>query len=147
MNISDNCITLIKHHEGVRNMPYQDPIGLWTVGVGHLMGNGKVRPKDWNRRRSNEEVDQLLRYDIRRFENGVESLINVKLNQNQFDALVCFAFNVGLGNLQASTLRRKLNRGDYEGAANEFPKWRRAGGRVLKGLVKRRNDERVLFLS
>lgn len=111
------------------------------------MGNGKVRPKDWNRKRSDQEVDDLLRYDIRRFENGVESMINVSLNQNQFDALVCFAFNVGLGNLQASTLRRKLNRGDYEGASNEFPKWRRAGGRVLNGLVKRRNDERLLFIK
>ena len=147
MNISDNCITLIKHHEGVRNTPYQDPIELWTVGVGHLMGNGKVKPKDWNRRRTDDEVNQLLRNDIKRFENGVESLITVELNQNQFDALVCFAFNVGLGNLQASTLRRKLNRSDYEGAANEFPKWRKAGGRVLKGLVKRRDDERILFLS
>ena len=147
MNISSNCITLIKHHEGVRNTPYQDPIGLWTVGVGHLMGNGKRRPKDWNRKRSDQEVDDLLRYDIRRFENGVERMINVSLNQNQFDALVCFAFNVGLGNLQASTLRRKLNRGDYEGASNEFPKWRRAGGRVLNGLVKRRNDERLLFIK
>ena len=111
------------------------------------MGNGKVKPKDWNRRRTDDEVNQLLRNDIKRFENGVESLITVELNQNQFDALVCFAFNVGLGNLQASTLRRKLNRSDYEGAANEFPKWRKAGGRVLKGLVKRRDDERILFLS
>jgi len=147
MKVSDKCVNMIKHHEGFVRKPYQDPIGLWTVGVGHLMGNGKVKPKDWNRKRSDKEVDDLLRYDIRRFENGVESLINVDLNQNQFDALVCFAFNVGLGNLQASTLRRKLNRSDYNGAANEFPKWRRAGGRVLKGLVKRRNDEKVLFLS
>lgn len=128
-------------------MPYQDPIGLWTVGVGHLMGNGRVRPKDWNRKRTDAEVDELLRKDITRFENGVDALITVDLNQNQFDALVCFAFNVGLGNLQASTLRRKLNRGDYEGAANELPKWRKAGGRVLPGLVKRRKDERTLFLS
>ena len=147
MRISDNCIKLIRHHEGVRNTPYQDPIGLWTVGVGHLMGNGKTRPKDWNRKRSDAEVDELLRKDIARFENGVDSLITVDLNQNQFDALVCFAFNVGNGNLQASTLRRKLNRGDYEGAANEFPKWRKAAGRVLPGLVKRRKDERTLFLS
>jgi len=147
MRISDNCIKLIKHHEGVRNTPYQDPIGLWTVGVGHLMGNGKTRPKDWSRKRSDAEVDELLRKDIARFENGVDSLITVDLNQNQFDALVCFAFNVGNGNLQASTLRRKLNRGDFEGAADEFPKWRKAAGRVLPGLVKRRKDERTLFLS
>lgn len=147
MRISDNCVKLIKHHEGVRNMPYQDPIGLWTVGVGHLMGNGKTRPKDWNRKRTDAEVDELLRKDIARFENGVDALITVPLNQNQFDALVCFAFNVGNGNLQASTLRRKLNRGDYEGAADEFPKWRKAAGRVLPGLVKRRKDERTLFLS
>ena len=80
-------------------------------------------------------------------EKEVSELVTAPINQNQFDALVSFSFNVGLGNLQASTLRQKLNRGDYEGAANEFPKWRKAGGRVLQGLVRRRADEKAMFMS
>ena len=146
--VSDNCIRMIKHHEGVRYQPYQDPIGLWTVGVGHLIGDGKSLPQEWNKTFTSEEVDDILKDDLARFERGVNTLIPItRLTQNQFDALVSFSFNVGLGNLQASTLRQKLNRGDYEGAANEFPKWRKAGGRVLNGLVRRRADEKAMFMS
>ena len=146
--VSDNCIRMIKHHEGVRYQPYQDPIGLWTVGVGHLIGNGKSLPKEWNKTFTSEEVDDILKKDLARFESGVNTLIPItRLTQNQFDALVSFSFNVGLGNLQASTLRQKLNRGDYEGAANEFPKWRKAGGKVLNGLVRRRADEKAMFMT
>ena len=146
--VSDNCIRMIKHHEGVRYQPYQDPIGLWTVGVGHLIGDGKSLPQEWNKTFTSEEVDDILKDDLARFERGVNTLIPItRLTQNQFDALVSFSFNVGLGNLQASTLRQKLNRGDYEGAANEFPKWRKAGGRVLQGLVRRRADEKAMFMS
>lgn len=137
---------MIKHHEGVRLDPYQCPAGLWTVGVGHLIGNGKSLPEDWNKKFTMKEVDNILADDLIRFENGINRLTSVSLTQGQFDALVSFSFNVGLGNYQASTLRAKLNRGDYEGASNEFPKWRRGGGRVLPGLVKRRADERNLFL-
>ena len=146
--VSDNCIRMIKHHEGVRQQPYQDPIGLWTVGVGHLIGDGKKLPEEWNKTFTMEEVDNILKDDLARFERGVNTLIPItRLTQNQFDALVSFSFNVGLGNLQASTLRQKLNRGDYEGAGNEFPKWRKAGGKVLPGLVRRRADEKNLFMS
>ena len=146
--VSNNCIKMIKHHEGVRQQPYQDPIGLWTVGVGHLIGDGKTLPKQWSKTLSMEEVDHILKEDLNRFERGVNTLIPItRLTQNQFDALVSFSFNVGLGNLQASTLRAKLNRGEYEGAANEFPKWRKAGGRVLAGLVRRRADEKNLFMA
>jgi lysozyme len=147
MKVSEQCIKMIKHHEGVRKKPYQDPIGLWTVGVGHLIEDGKKLPKEWNRELTDEEVDELLYKDLKRFETGVKRLTKVALSQGQFDALVSFSFNVGLGNLQSSTLRSKLNREDYKGAAEEFPKWRRAGGKVLAGLVKRRADERALFLS
>ena len=96
---------------------------------------------------TDEEVDELLYKDLKRFETGVKRLTKVALSQGQFDALVSFSFNVGLGNFQSSTLRSKLNREDYKGAAEEFPKWRRAGGKILPGLVKRRVDERALFLS
>tara|TARA_E500000318_G_scaffold15603_2_gene16021 strand:- start:19243 stop:19662 length:420 start_codon:yes stop_codon:yes gene_type:complete len=139
---------MIKHHEGFVRKPYQDPIGLWTVGVGHLIGDGKTLPKEWKGKvLTDEQVDELLYEDLERFEIGVKRLSKVGLSQGQFDALVSFSFNVGLGNFQSSTLRSKLNRSDYEGAADEFWKWRRAGGRILPGLVKRRADEKALFIS
>ena len=147
MKVSDKCINMIKHHEGFVRKPYQDPIGLWTVGVGHLIGDGKKLPKEWNKEFTDEEVDNILCEDLERFEIGIQRLTKVSLTQSQFDALVSFSFNVGLGNFQSSTLRSKLNRGDYEGASNEFPKWRKAGGKILKGLVRRRADEKNLFLS
>ena len=103
-----------------------------------------LKPSD-DRAWSESEIDELFRHDLRRFERGVTRLINYPLQQNQFDALVSFAFNLGNGALQASTLRRKLNRGDVEGASNEFKRWVRAGGRVLKGLVRRRAAEAILF--
>lgn len=94
------------------------------------------------------EVDDLLASDLARFERGVARYCpNVVGRKGIFDALVSFSFNVGLGNLQRSSLRMKTNRGDFEEAADEFLKWTKAGGRVLPGLVKRRNDERALYLS
>ena len=91
--VSDNCIRMIKHHEGVRYQPYQDPIGLWTVGVGHLIGDGKSLPQEWNKTFTSEEVDDILKDDLARFERGVNTLIPItRLTQNQFDALVSFSF-------------------------------------------------------
>ena len=158
MNISARCIEDIKHHEGVRQKPYRDSVYLWTVGVGHLMYDSQARlpvdqrmaiqllPQD-NKTFSMEEVDGILRTDLARFERGVTTLCPVQLTQGNFDGLVSIAFNVGLGTLQRSTLRQKVLRGDIEGAADEFLKYNKAGGKVLKGLVTRRNDERALFLS
>jgi lysozyme len=158
MNISARCIEDIKHHEGVRQKPYRDSVYLWTVGVGHLMYDSQARlpvdqrmavqllPQD-NRTLSMEEVDAILRADLARFERGVSTFCPVPLTQGNFDGLVSFAFNVGLGTLQRSTLRQKVLRGDIQGAADEFLKYNKAGGKVLKGLVTRRNDERALFLS
>lgn len=147
MKVSDNCIKMIKHHEGVRLKPYKDPIGLWTVGVGHLIGDGKSLPIEWFRTFTMDEVDELLKKDLAKFERGVLRLCPNHLTQPRFDALVSFAFNVGLGNLQSSTLRQKHNRGDILGAAQEFLKWNKAGGRVLRGLTVRRQDESTLYLQ
>lgn len=138
---------MIKHHEGVRLKPYQDPIGLWTVGVGHLIGNGKTLPIEWFRTFTMDEVDELLKKDLQRFERGVLRLCPNFLTQSRFDALVSFAFNVGLGNLQASTLRQKHNRNDVLGAAKEFLRWNKAGGKVFRGLTIRRQDESNLYLQ
>jgi lysozyme len=138
---------MIRHHEGVRPSPYRCPAGLWTVGVGHVIGDGKSLPEDWNRKLSSEEIDSILAADLRRFERGVLRMCPVPLTQGQFDALVSFSFNVGLGSLQRSTLRMKTNRGDKEAAAREFMKWTKAAGKVLPGLVKRRKDEASLYMS
>jgi lysozyme len=158
MNVSDKSIKVIKHHEGVRTTPYQCPALLWTIGIGHVIDPTHARvplaerkslpiPEGWNRKISMEEVDDILRKDLATFERGVERYCPVKLTQGQFDALVSFSFNVGLGTLQRSTLRQKILRGDMEGAAEEFLKYTIGGGKVLKGLVNRRNDERAMFLS
>jgi lysozyme len=147
MQISDKGIALIKHHEGVRLKPYQDCVKLWTVGVGHLIGDGKSLPPEWNRVLTMEEVDGILRKDLARFEQGVSKFCPVQLTQGEFDALISFSFNLGLGVLQRSTLRQKILRNDKKGAAEEFTKYIRAGGKIIKGLVTRRNDEKQLFLG
>ena len=157
--ISKKAIEMIKHHEGVRTKPYRCPALLWTVGVGHVIDPAHAKvpfeerrnlpiPDGWNRVLGMDEVDRILAQDLVRFERGVARLCPAALNhQGFFDALVSFAFNVGLGNLQRSGLRMKTNRGEFEEAGEEFMKWTKAGGRVLPGLVKRRNDERAMYLS
>jgi lysozyme len=130
---------------------------LWTVGVGHVLypDQGKLKLADRtgyalknadNRVWTQAEVDALLRSDLARFESGVARMCPTAVGrQGRFDALVSFSFNVGLGTLQRSTLRSKFNRGDYEGAAQEFLKFTKAGGKVLKGLVNRRNGEMRMY--
>lgn len=149
---------MISHHEGVRLKPYQCPALIWTVGVGHVIDQSHIKiplaerkalpiPDGWNRTLSMGEVDEMLTKDLVSFEAGVRRLCPDGLTPGRLGALTSFAFNVGLGNLQRSTLRMKHNRGDYEGAAEAFLDWTKAGGKVLKGLVSRRNDERALYLS
>ena len=158
MKVSQKCIEQIKKDEGVRSRPYQCPALLWTIGVGHVIDPNHAKvpladrkqlpiPAGWDRVLSSEEIDDILRKDLARFEAGVARLIKVELTQGQFDALVSFSFNVGLGNLQNSTLRMKVNRGDFEGAAEQFLVWTKAGGKVLPGLVKRRTHEKEMFES
>ena len=146
MKVSQKAIILIKHHEGVRNKPYKCPAGLWTVGVGHLIGDGKSLPAEWNKTFTQEEIDGLLKRDLNRFELGVcKMLPNVQLKQCEFDALVSFSFNLGLGTFQRSTIRQALLRGDKEAAMESLVKYCKAGGKILKGLQNRRLDERRLF--
>ncbi len=146
MNVSKAGIALIKHHEGVRNRPYRCPANLYTVGVGHLIGDGKSLPESWNRTFSQEEIDGILKSDLKRFELGVHKMLpNVSLRQYEFDALVSFCFNLGLGCFQRSTLRQALLRGDKKAAMESLVKYCRAGGKILKGLQTRRLDEKALF--
>lgn len=150
---------MIKHHEGVRNKPYRCPARLWTIGVGHVIDPNHAKvpfeqrsyleiPDGWNRVFTTEEVDAILAKDLERFERGVLRYCpTAGTRQAWLDSLVSFSFNVGLGTLQRSTLRQKHNRGDYAGAADELLKYSFAGGKVLKGLLNRRKDERALYLG
>ena len=146
MNVSKAGILLIKHHEGVRNKPYRCPAGLWTVGVGHLIGDGKQLPDGYNKTFTDREIDEILKADLRRFELGLSKLLpNVPLKQNEFDALISFCFNLGLGCFQRSTIRQALLRGNKEAAMESLVKYCRAGGKILRGLQTRRLDEKALF--
>ena len=159
MKVSPAAIHMIKHHEGVRLRPYRCPALLWTTAVGHVIDPSHIAvkyedrknlpiPNGWDRQLSMGEVDAILAQDLARFERGVARYCPAAVNsQGQFDALVSFAFNVGLGNLQRSSIRMRYNRGDIEGAADAFLMWTKAAGRVLPGLVKRRQDERTMFLA
>jgi lysozyme len=157
--ISPKALKMISHHEGVRNKPYRCPARLWTVGVGHVIDPNHAKvpfeersnlaiPEGWNRVFTMGEVDAILAKDLERFERGVLKYCpTAGANQGWLDSLVSFSFNVGLGTLQRSTLRQKHNRGDYAGAADEFLKYCKAAGKVLRGLETRRKDERALYLG
>jgi GH24 family phage-related lysozyme (muramidase) len=157
MTISDAGIQLIKSFEGCHNSPYRCPAGLWTIGYGHVLYPDQARLKtperasyalkpEHNRLWDADEIDSLLEKDLLRHSVGVRRLCPAAVDR-QLDALVSFSYNCGLGSLQSSTLRMKFNRGDYSGAADEFLKWNKAGGKVLRGLERRREAERALFLS
>jgi len=152
-------IKLIKHFEGCRFNPYLCSAMVWTVGYGHVLYPAQNRlklserktftlHKSDDRKWSQEEVDDLLRKDLLRFENGLCRLLpTVPPKQNQFDALVSFSFNLGLGTLQRSTVRSALLRGDEETAIDVLLKYCRAGGKILKGLQRRRAAEADLFFK
>jgi len=143
MKVSTKGLDLIRHFEGLFLKAYLCPARIWTIGYGHTglsHNDGTVHEG-----RVITEVDavRLLACDMRKFEERVTRLVNVPINQDEFDALVSFDFNTG--SLHSSTLLRKLNQGDKKGAAAEFGRWTRGGGRVLPGLVRRRKAERHLF--
>ncbi|MGC0151058.1 lysozyme [Chromobacterium vaccinii] len=142
MQVSQKGVALIKQFEGLRLSAYQDAVGVWTIGYGHTGADVRA-----GRTIDQAKAGQLLAADLARFEQGVTRLVAVDVSQDQFDALVCFSYNLGLGNLQSSTLLRLLNTGDYAGAAAQFPRWNRAGGQVLAGLTRRRLAEQSLFQS
>ncbi len=147
MKTNDDGLDIIKSFEGFSAEPYICPAGVPTIGYGSTWAaDGDPVTMD-HPAITEAEAERLLRQEVRRTERAVDRLIAAELTENMFSALVSFTYNVGSGNLQRSTMRMKLNRGDYEAAADEFPKWRRAGGRILKGLVRRRAEERALFLA
>jgi len=156
---SDTGIHLIKYFEGVRYKPYMCSGNVWTVGCGHALyprqlamnladrAKFDLKPED-NRNWTKEEVDGLLKYDLQRFELGVLRLLgSLQPTQSEFDALVSFSFNLGLGTFQRSTVRSAFLRGDKTRAGEVLLKYCRAGGRVLKGLQRRRMAEHAIFMS
>lgn len=142
MKTSQKGIDLIKQFEGVVLKVYKDAVGLPTIGYGHLIKKGEVFTTI-----TQQQAEELLAKDLKQFEEGISTSVKVALTQNQFDALVSFTFNLGIGNLNSSTLLKKLNVGDIQGAADQFPRWNKAGGKTLAGLTRRRLAEKELFLS
>lgn len=140
MKINSAGLELIKSFEGCKLEAYKDIVGVWTVGFGHT-GNDVYEKQ----RISQEEAEELLKDDLCKFEAGVASLLKVKVSENQFSALVSFAYNLGLGNLKSSLLLRCINKNNVVGAEGEFKKWNHAGGKVVEGLTRRREAEAKLF--
>ena len=167
MKLSKRGADLMHRYEGYRSRPYLCPAHIWTIGYGHVLYQDQIRlpvarvgdyqgmirkdyplrPED-NRVWTKDEIENLFSQDVANFERGALRLSpNLAGRQGAFDAVVSFAFNAGLGNYQRSQIRIRNNRGEFDGAAEAFMMWTKGGGRELPGLVRRRKDERALFLS
>lgn len=140
--VNQATIDLIKRNEGCVLHAYRDSVGVLTIGYGHT---GDVYPGQVI---TQAQAEALLRQDLQTFENGVDDVLaDIDTSDNQFGAMVSLAYNVGLGNFKHSTVLRLHNAGDYSGAADAFRMWNRAGGIVLQGLTRRREEERTLYLT
>ena len=139
MNISQEGLALIKKFEGCELEAYKCAAGVWTIGYGSTKG---VKEGDTI---SREDADKLLTHEMEEYEGYINDLVEVNLEQNQFDALVSWVFNLGPANLKASTLLKVLNAKDYEGVPAQIKRWNKAGGKVLQGLIRRREAESLLF--
>ena len=144
MRISENGIEFIRQLEGEKLTAYPDIVGIWTIGVGHT-GFVDGKPVARGMAITKEKSKEILTEDLKRFESAVNDAVKVTLTQNQFDALVSLAFNIGEGAFARSTLVNKLNAGDKKGAAEQFLVWKNAGGRVSQGLLNRRQKEKAMF--
>ncbi len=141
MTINQDGLNLIKSFEGRELDAYLDAVGVWTIGYGHTQGvyEGMTITE--------AQAEELLRKDLAEFEAAVSEGVQVSINDNQFSALVSFTFNLGADSLFESTLLKLLNQGDFQGAADQFTRWNKAGGQELEGLTRRRKAERALFLG
>jgi len=141
MNIGTKGLEMIKHFEGLELNAYQCAAGVWTIGYGHTKGvqKGMVISED--------TANEMLVEELNEYENYINTLVTVELNQNQFDAMVSWVYNLGGGNLKASTLLKVLNAGDYAGVPAQMMRWNKAGGKVLEGLTRRRQAEADLFAN
>ena len=139
MKTSAEGLSLIKKFEGCELEAYQCSAGVWTIGYGHTKG---VTPSDSI---SQEEAEQMLVDELHEYESYVNEYVTVALSQNQFDALVSWVYNLGPANLKASTMLKVLNSGEYEDVPAQIKRWNKAGGKVLEGLIRRREAEACLF--
>ena len=141
MKISNTGIDLIKHFEGCETEAYKCPAGVWTIGYGHIKGvqEGDVITE--------AQAHEMLVEELNEYENYIHDYVECPLNQDQFDAMVSWVYNLGSSNLQASTLLKVLNAGDYEGVPAQIMRWNKAGGKVLEGLTRRRQAEADLFAN
>ena len=147
MKISNNGIELIKQFEGLSLKPYLDKVNIPTIGFGSTYYEDGTKVKLKDKPITEERATQLLEFIANKtFSENINKVVKVPLNQNQFDALVSFAYNIGNKNFNWSTLLKKLNLSDYEGASSEFLRWNQANGKILNGLVLRRQKEKELFL-
>ena len=139
MNLGYNGTKILKFFEGCKLTAYQDSVGVWTIGYGHTKGvyDGMTITQ--------EEAEQMLLTELEEYEGYVEKYVTVPLTQNQFDALVVWVYNLGPTNFRNSTLLKELNSGNYTAAGKEITRWNKAGGKVLAGLVRRREAEARLF--
>ncbi len=139
MRIGNKGIDLIKHFEGCELEAYKCPSGVWTIGYGHIKGVSEGMTI------TQEEAEEMLRDEMAEYEGYVNRLVTAELNQNQFDAMVSWVYNLGGGDLSSSTLLKVLNDGDYAGVPAQMMRWNKAGGKVLEGLTRRRQAEADLF--
>ena len=146
MKLCDEGLELIKAQEGFRSRAYRDPVGVWTIGYGHtsMAGPPHVRA---GLEISQSEGENILRRDVERFASGVRRLLTRSLSDRQFSALVSFAYNVGLGNFERSSVLRAVNAGNFEAVPRRLSLWVKAGGRTLPGLIRRRAAEAALFTA
>jgi len=154
MEVSNKLVSLLKKWEGFKNYAYNDVAGLLTIGVGHLLTASEKQTKiieingekvRWVEGLSADQVNNLLLQDLKPFVKEVNNLVKVPLNQNQFDALVSFIFNIGINAFKSSTLLRKLNDEEYDEVPFELLRWNKAGGKPINGLTVRRNNEIKLW--
>lgn len=151
-DVVEYVVALCKQFEGCEKIgkdglvyAYHDPVGFPTIGYGHLLSRRKKEDLSKYDPIRKEDAEQILQRDVAKAGLAVSRLLKTEVNVEQFSALTDFAFNVGAGNLQCSTLLKKVNRRDFEGASNEFPKWIYSQGVKLRGLLKRRLAEQKLF--
>jgi GH24 family phage-related lysozyme (muramidase) len=139
MKISVEGLSLIKKFEGLELNAYQCAAGVWTIGYGHTKGvfEGQKITK--------AEADEMLVLEMEEYEKAVNDAVTISIDQCMFDALVSWTYNLGPSNLNASTMLKVLNSGDYDGVPEQIKRWNKAGGKVLEGLIRRRNAEALLF--
>ena len=147
MKISEKGLGLIKEFEGLVLKPYKDAVGIPTIGYGNTYYEDGRKVSLSDPAITEERATALLKMVVKRYEDAINRYVQVPITQNQFDALVSFAYNIGNENVRKSTLMKLLNRKQYTEAADQLLRWNKAGGKTLKGLTRRRQAERVLFLS